>query len=326
MTSVARDEIFRSQIEPHRRAITAHCYRMLGSFQDAEEVAQESLLRGWQRLAELRDANAIKGWLYRVATNACLDLLKHRRRRRTQAHLVAPAADPEQSLGPPDNEHLWIEPAPDWLFEVPADASQGPEIRATMREHVGLAFVTALQLLPPKQRAALLLVDALDWTPHEAANLLKTTEASIYSRLQRARKALESSADLPSATDHDDEIVKRYVAIWESGNFDAFTELLAEDAIMSMPPQPEWFKGKTAIRRFLENIRSSQGRAFRFLPTRANGSPAVAIYSQADEASVYRSRGITVFLLREDGAVSQVTRFIGSHFVRRFGLPEQLSV
>ena len=160
MLSGSKDEPFRTQIEPHRRAITAHCYRMLGSLQDAEEVAQESLLRGWQRLDELRSSDASKAWLYRIATNACLDRLKQRRRR-VQSHQVAPQADPERPMGPPVHEYLWIEPAPDALLEIPADAGLQPDTRASMHESISLAFITALQLLPAKQRAALLLVDVL---------------------------------------------------------------------------------------------------------------------------------------------------------------------
>jgi len=162
----SRDDAFRIELEPHRRAITLHCYKMLGSLHDAEEIAQESLLRAWERLDELRSSGAAKAWLYRIATNACLDLLKARRRR-ALPHQVAPPADPEQPLGQPAHEALWIEPAPDALFDVPADPQQHPEAQASLHESVSLAFITALQLLPAKQRAALLLVDVLGWRPRE---------------------------------------------------------------------------------------------------------------------------------------------------------------
>jgi RNA polymerase sigma-70 factor, ECF subfamily len=164
---------------------------MLGSLQDAEEIAQESLLRGWQRLEELRSSSATKPWLYRIATNACLDRLKQRRRR-AQAHQIAPPADPDRPFGPPAQEVLWIEPAPDALLEIPGNAREQPEARAAMHESISLAFITALQLLPPKQRAALLLIDVLGWRPRETAELLKTTEISVNSLLQRARKNLET--------------------------------------------------------------------------------------------------------------------------------------
>lgn len=324
MLSDSKDEVFRTQLEPYRRAITAHCYRMLGSLQDAEEITQESFLRSWQRLDELRSSGSSKAWLYKIATNACLDRLKQRRRR-VQPHQVAPQADPERPFGPVDSERLWIEPAPDALFEVREDVRQQPDVRAAMHESIGLAFITALQVLQPKQRAALLLVDVLGWRPREAAELLETTEISVNSLLQRARKNLETyQAEPPRSARLDDaEIVRRYIAIWESGDIEAFTALLAEDAVMSMPPQPEWYAGRVAIARFLERVRAAEPRQYRFVSVRANGAPGVAVYARSAGGEPYDAAGITLFFAR-DRWVSQVTRFVVPSLFPLFGLPARM--
>src|SRR5262249_11142233 len=184
MLAQPREEEFRTQLEPLRREITLHCYRMLGSLDDAEEVVQESMLKAWQRLPELRSGGSIKAWLYKIATNACLDFLRSRRRR-TLPHLV-PALAAE--------EHPWLDPLPAAMLEVKDDERPGPEERMSTRESISLAFVAALQFLTPKQRAVLLLVDVLGWKPKDTAELLETNLASVNSLLQRARKGVESRA------------------------------------------------------------------------------------------------------------------------------------
>jgi RNA polymerase sigma-70 factor (ECF subfamily) len=280
---------------------------MLGSLADAEEIAQESLLRGWQRLDELRDGGAVKAWLYRIATNACLDRLKQRRR-----------------VNPPNHERLRIEPAPDALFELPDDAQKRPDAQASIRESVSLAFITALQLLPPKQRAALLLVDVLGWRPRETAELLKTTEVSVNSLLQRARKNLDAAPTEPESPSGpaEAEALRRYIAIWQSGNLDAFTAMLAQDAVVSMPPQVAWYAGHAAIRRFFERALATP-RQYRFVPVRANGAPAVAVYTRPSGSGAYGAAGITVLCMRGE-LITQVTRFVMPHLFSRFGLPERL--
>jgi RNA polymerase sigma-70 factor (ECF subfamily) len=298
---------------------------MLGSLQDAEEVAQESLVRGWQRLDELRSSSATRAWLYRIATNACLDLLKSRkRRRRALPFLVAPPASPDESIGPPAHEDAWIEPAPDTLLEAPDDDSQGqPDARASMRESIGLAFITVLQLLPPKQRAALLLVDVLGWRPRETADLLKTTVVSVNSLLQRARRAVETQEpDDSSATAVEDErLLRRFIATWQSGDLDAFAALLAEDAVLSMPPHPEWYAGRAAIQRFFIRLRAVAPRRYRMLPIRANGSPAIAFY-RASGGGAFEAAAIAVLSFRQ-GYVARITRFDSPRLFRSFGLPER---
>jgi RNA polymerase sigma-70 factor (ECF subfamily) len=323
MLAQSRDQAFRTHLEPHRRALTLHSYRMLGSIQDAEEIAQESLLRGWERLEELRSSGSAKAWLYRIATNACLDRLKGRRRR-ALPHQVVPAADPGRPVGPPQ-EGLWIEPAPDALLEVADDPRQRPDARASRHESIGLAFITALQLLPPKQRAALLLVDVVGWRPRETADLLKTTEVSVNSLLQRARKNLEARdvEPQPPAGAEDAALLRRIIATWESGDLDALTALLAEDAVFSMPPQAEWYAGRAAIRRFFERFLVTDPRRYRLVPIGANGSLAVGVYAGPIGGGPCDAVAITLFSVRR-GLVSRITKFTMPRLFPRFALPERL--
>jgi RNA polymerase sigma-70 factor (ECF subfamily) len=323
----ASEEAFRARFETHRRAITLHCYRMLGSLQEAEEVVQEALLRAWQRQDEVRSADATRAWLYKIATNACLDSLKTRRRR-ALPHLVAPSASVPTRFGPPAHEHRWVEPAPDALLDVADNAAHGPEARVSLRESVSLAFITALQFLSPRQRAALLLVDVLGWRPPEAAALLETSVFSVNSLLQRARKSVEARrrdsepAEAPSSRDA--ALLRRYIAMWESGDLDAFTALLADDARLSMPPQSEWFAGREAVRGFLAQMLAGEPRQYRFVPLGANGQPALAVYARLLTGNgAYQAAGITVFSIR-GGRIAELTRFTSQELFRLFGLPPHL--
>jgi RNA polymerase sigma-70 factor, ECF subfamily len=321
------EESFRTLFEPHRRSITLHCYRMLGSLQDAEEIVQETLLRAWQRQDELRSPSAMRAWLYKIATNASLDLLKARRRR-ALPHVVTPSPSTATALGPPADERLWVEPAPDSLLDTADDTAERPDARVSLRESIGLAFITALQLLPPKQRAALILVDVLGWRPQEAAALLETSVFSVNSLLQRARKGVEarSEPDMSSGASSSDDaaLLRRYITTWESGDLDAFTALLAEDARLSMPPQPEWFAGRDAIRRFLASVLAREPHQYRLLPIGANGQPAVAVYTRPIKPNaLYEAAAITLVAFR-GGRVSQMTRFTFPRLFPLFGLPARL--
>jgi RNA polymerase sigma-70 factor (ECF subfamily) len=318
------DDQFRTELEPHRRAITLHCYRMLGSLQEAEELAQESLLRAWQRIGERRESGATRFWLYKIATNGCLDVLKTRRRRRALPHLLAPPATPGAAFGPPLAEAAWVEPAPDTLLDPADDAEPGPERRVALRESIGLAFITALQLLSAKQRAVLLLVDVVGWRPQETADLLETSVASINSLLQRARKSVASQAagEAPAGPP-DDALLRRYIATWESGDLDAFAALLAEDARLAMPPQPEWYSGREAIRGFLAHIMATHLHRYRLVPIAANGQTAVAVYIAALPGGVFRGEAINVIATR-GGLVTQMTRFAAPRLFPLFGLAEIL--
>jgi len=323
MRAQPADEDFRTQLEPHRRAITLHCYRMLGSLQEAEELTQDSLLRAWQRLDQRRIPGSTRAWLYKIATNACLDVLKGRRRR-ALPHLLSPAASPAAGFGPPLAEGIWIEPAPDALFDAADEAAPGPDQRVSLRESVGLAFIIALQLLSARQRAVLLLVDVLGWRPEDTANLLETTVASVNSLLQRARKNVESRAgDDGDPGPADDALLRRYITTWESGDLDAFTALLAEDARLVMPPQPEWYAGRAAIRQFLAHIMATRPHRYRLVPVAANRQTAVAVYTAPPAGGELRGAAIHVIAMR-DGRVTQMTRFAAPHLFSLFGLPTQL--
>jgi RNA polymerase sigma-70 factor, ECF subfamily len=328
MSAGSSDSAFRTLFEPHRRPITLHCYRMLGSLQDAEEVVQEALLRAWQRRDEIRAHDALRAWLYQIATNACLDqLLKVRRRRRALPHLVA-APSTSVRIGPPLAEQLWVEPAPDALLDVPDEGSAWPEARVSQRESIGLAFITALQLLSPKQRAALLLVDVIGYEPRETAALLETSVASVNSLLQRARHSIEARRDqamAPPVSESDVARLGDFIGAWERGDLEAFTALLAEDALFSMPPQPEWYQGREAIGQFFAAIWTRLPGQRRLLPLAANGGLGVAVYNRATTPNaVFEAGGITLVTFRDE-QVASIVRFGLPGLFPRFGLPLQLA-
>ena len=326
MDARTSDESFRTLFEPHRRSITLHCYRMLGSLQDAEEIVQETLLRAWQRRDEVRSTSAIRSWLYKIATNACLDQLLKARRRRALPHLVAsPSTQPR--LGPATDERLWVEPAPDALLDMADDAGKRPDERVSLRQSIGLAFITALQLLPPKQRAVLLLSEVLGLPPQEVASLLETSVFSVNSLLQRARRSIEARRQdyaLPDMSSSDADLLRRFITAWEAGDLDAFAALLADDALLSMPPQPEWFAGREAIVSFFAAVWAADPGRRRLLPLGANGGPAVAVYRRPTTPNaVYEASGIVLVEIR-GARVLQMTRFAFPRLFPLFGLPSYL--
>ncbi|HET7539446.1 MAG TPA: RNA polymerase subunit sigma-70 [Polyangiaceae bacterium] len=325
MAEGVSDESFRAIFEPHRRSITLHCYRMLGSLHDAEEIVQETLLRAWQRQADVR-SGTMRPWLYKIATNACLDHLLKLRRRRTLPHLVAPPSSATAGVGPATDERLWLEPVPDALLDVADDARKRPDQRVPLRESVGLAFISALQWLSPKQRAALLLVDVLEWQPQEVAALLETSLFSVNSLLQRARKSLaeKRGEGAPGELSPSDAaLLQRFISAWESGDPEALSALLTEDAAFSMPPQPEWFAGREAIAQFFAAMWSERPGQRRLVPLAANGGPAVAVYRRLSRPNaVWEPSGITLLTLHE-GRISHITRFGSPGLFPLFGLPNQ---
>ncbi len=326
MTASASDSAFRALFEPHRRPITLHCYRMLGSLQDAEELVQETWLRAWQRKDEATSTST-RAWLYKIATNACLDHLRKARRRRALPHQVAPAANPALRIGAATDERLWLEPAPDTLLDVADDAERQPDARAAQRQSIGLAFLTTLQLLSPKQRAALLLVDVLGMKPDETAALLEVSVFSVNSLLQRARKSVAERRDVGAdgeVSSSEAAVVRRFIAAWESGDAEAFSAVLVDDARFNMPPQPEWFLGREAISQFFAAIWAAQPGERRLLPIAANGAPAVAVYRRAPTPGAhFEPAGITVLAIRGEH-VSELTRFGSLKLFPLFGLPARL--
>ena len=336
------EDAFRRLIEPHRRELHAHCYRMLGSVQDAEDALQDALLRAWRGLAGFAGRSSLRGWLYKIATNACLDVIA-RRPKRVLPFEYGPPVDPHDGIGQPVAESVWIEPYPDERLE-PGDRYLGPESRYELRESVELAFVAALQNLPAKQRAVLILREVLGFSAAEVADALDTSVQSVNSALQRARKAAderlpEESQQAALRTLGDEriqELVEAYMQAWEAGDVDTIVAMLTEEVTLAMPPMPTWFRGRDAVTRFLTDIAfagqeqrrqlvefAGDVRRVRLVPTWANGQPAFGAYYWNDEAGVYVPRALQVLTLR-DGRIDDITGFADPAMLRPFDLPERL--
>jgi RNA polymerase sigma-70 factor, ECF subfamily len=295
---------------------------MLGSLHDAEDIFQETFLRAWRARDRYHERDALRGWLYRIATNACLNALSSRRlARRVLPESHGPASDgvPE---GGPAREIAWLEPYPDRYLEGIADAEPGPEARYDARESVQIAFVAAIQYLPPRQRAVLLLHDVLGWSASETARLLDTSDTAVNSALQRARATLSSRfpAGRPSAPPPPDDrqrrLVARYVRAWEDADVDGFASLLRDDVVLNMPPWREWYCGRAPVASFFSWAWRAAGSLL--VPTAANRQPAFAQYV-ADESA---QRAHAIWLLTTEGdAVAALTGFIDPGVFADFGLP-----
>jgi RNA polymerase sigma-70 factor, ECF subfamily len=332
-------DAFRRLVEPYRKELHAHCYRMLGSTHDADDALQDALLRAWRGLAKFEGRSPIRAWLYRITTNASLDLIS-RRPRRVLPIDHGPAANPGDDLGEPLVESVWVEPYPDEILGL-EDGSASPEARYELRESVELAFIAALQHLPATQRAALILRDVLGFSAREAAEALETTVASVNGALRRARKAAaerlpDQSQQVAVRTLGDDalrELVERYVDAWERGDVDAILAMLAEDATFTMPPLPTWYRGHDAIGLFL--TRHALRDRWRLVPTRANGQLAFACYAWDADTGSYTALSLDVLTL-QGARATEVTSFVTpytrgparEHFAadvfERFGLPDRL--
>jgi RNA polymerase sigma-70 factor, ECF subfamily len=325
------EEAFARLIGPFRRELLVHCYRMLGSLQDAEDVLQEALLHAWRRLGTLRQPASFRAWLYKIATNACLDLLDERPRR-TLPSAVYPAADPREAMAEPIDAPIWLEPLPDeWL----AGAADHPEARYTMRESIALAFQLALQLLPPRRRAVLILRDVLAWQAKEVADLLDMTISAVNSALHRARATVRKyhGADRDAAVRSlpDDERTRRllneYVQAWGAADIAKLIALLKDDATWVMPPLATWYRGREAIHAFIvTRLLAARGVRGRYIATRANGQPAMAIYHRSDTNEVYQAVGLQVLTVDESvWQIAQVSTFMKPELFSRFDLAVELS-
>jgi RNA polymerase sigma-70 factor (TIGR02960 family) len=300
------EHAFRELTEPHRRELHVHCYRLLGSVQDAEDVLQETLLAAWRGLAAFEGRAGVRAWLYRIATNRCLNALRDARRRPAP---VPPFQPPEPTRY---GEHTWLEPYPG---DVP-DTAPGPEERHQARETIELAFIAGLMDLPPRQRAALVLKDVLGYPTAEVAAMLDTTETAVKAALQRARSTRPVRNRPDEATERD--LARRFATAFEADDIEGVLRLLTSDAWLTMPPAPHEYQGAEAIAAFLGTSAAWHGdRRFHLVPTRANTQPAFGCYLGGDAA------GLIVLTMTGD-RISAITRFLDSAALGYFGLPKYL--
>ena len=312
---------FAELIEPYRRELQLHAYRMLGSVADAEDTLQECLLAAWQGLARFEARASLRTWLYRIATNRALNMLRAASRRPTEAPMLTVEPPAPSRL----TEVVWLEPYPDILLDDFA-STVGPEARYEAREAISLAFVTALQLLPPQQRAVLILRDVLDFSAREAAEMLQTTESAVTSALKRARATLkrELPADRPPAAGSpaEQDLLERLVRAFEAGDVEGIVSLMAEDAWLRMPPLPLEYQGRQLAGQFLATVAFRNGRRYRLVATRANGQPAYGVYLRESLTPAWRAFGLFVITLAGD-EVAAITSF-NQAALGRLGLPRTL--
>jgi RNA polymerase sigma-70 factor (TIGR02960 family) len=322
-------EAFRGLVEPYRRELLVHCYRILGSVQDAEDLLQETLLAAWRGIGGYGERASVRTWLYRIATNRCLNALRAGARRPREYA----AYQPEIPLPEPSHrraEPSWLEPYPDVLLDEIADHTPGPEARYEVRESVSLAFLAALQQLPPRQRAVLVLRDVLGFRAAEVANILDTTENAVTSALTRARGALaqelpgpdREGAPLPNSR-QERRIVDDFSRAFEAGDVDAVVAMLTNDAQLTMPPLPLEYQGREAIRHFLATVALGNGRRHLLIPTRANGQPAFGYYLRDPRTPILHAHGVLVLTLTGD-RITALTRFHDNSLLTMFGLPRSL--
>ena len=316
---------FERLIEPYRGELQAHAYRMLGSLHDAEDAMQEALLRAWRSIGRFEGRSSLRSWLYTIATNSSLRLIE-RRPKRVLPIEFGPPADPHGDTGKPLTESTWIEPFPD--ERLADDGSASPEARYEQRESVELAFTAAMQHLPGLQRAALIMSDVLGFKPSEIAEALEATPASVYSALQRARKATEERLPAPSQQENRDsagderigEIVDHFMEAWENADVERIRALLTDDCVLAMPPYAEWFSGRDAVMDFLPRGPLKPRNRWKLVPTRANGQPALGSYYTEDDGAL-RAEGIIVLSFDDQGAISQIDSFRDPQLFPKFGLP-----
>jgi RNA polymerase sigma-70 factor, ECF subfamily len=323
------EDAFGRLVGPYRRELHAHCYRMLGSVPDAEDALQDALLGAWKGLARFEGRSSLRSWLYTITTNACLKAVQRRPKRVLPIDYGA-ASDPHDRPTEPLIESVWVDPYPDEHLVVEDEAAT-PEVRYEQRESLELAFIAALQHLPPRQRAVLIMRDVLGLSARETADALDTKPTSVDSVLQRAHKAVDArlpdqsqQAALSSLGDTElRKIVDGYVKAWERADIDSVVTMLAEAATLEMPPYPNWYAGREAVAAFLEATPLAADNRWRLLPTRANGQLAFGHYIWREEANVFVAREISVLTLRGK-QIEDITIFRDPEAVTRFGLPERI--
>ena len=311
-------DAFRELTDPYRRELHVHCYRILGSFQDAEDLIQETLLSAWQALDRF-DGRSLRAWLYRIATNRCLNYLRDNARRPKVAPVPESSSPFAEAI--PRDEPWWLEPYPDSLMD---DVALGPEARYDARESIALSFVAGLQRLPTQQRAALVLRDVLGFSASEAAEMLESTPASVNSALQRARGRVEHLGAVPDhvprvRSEDEAKTVDRFIDSFQQGDLEGVIALLSDDARFTMPPEPGELRGPGVIAEYLHS-RGVWGQDLKLVPTRANNQPAFGYYLSDPNANVHRSSGIMVLTVRAE-QISAITRFGDRSLLALFGLP-----
>jgi RNA polymerase sigma-70 factor, ECF subfamily len=322
--------------EPYRRELQIHCYRILGSLQEAEDVVQETYIKAWKHIGTYEGRASFRSWLYKIATNTCLDFLDSKRSRRLLPFQTGPASDPHAPIVPPTPELTWLEPFPDeWLADT---AAVNPEARYSQSESISLSFLTAVQVLPARQRAVLILRDVLDFSAIETAEVLELTVSSVNGALNRARKTLSKryQGRVPETTrfsladEKSKQLLDHYIQAWQAADVNGLVTLLKQDAILAMPPSPSWYQGNYSIGQFLAATVLGEGAMFagkakdrwRLLPTRANGTSAFGMY-QRDETKRYLAFGLQV-LIWEGNKIAQLTNFINPLLPSQFSLPTML--
>lgn len=317
-------------VAPYHAELHAHCYRMLGSVTDAEDALQETLIAAWRGLPGFEGRSSLRSWLYKIATNVCLKAIG-RRPKRVLPIDYAPAADPHDGPAEPVLESVWLEPYPDERLGLESGLL-GPDARYEQREGVELAFTAALQLLPARQRAVLILRDVLGFSARETAEALETTPVSVDSALQRAHKAVKKrmpkqsqQATLRSLGDEAlSELVERYAAAWERGDVEAIVAMLTEDARMTMPPLPTWYTGREEVAVFLSGWPHGGAKRWRLLPARANGQLAFGGYVWEEDKQTFVAHEINVLTLR-GAQIEEITAFLTPDSFQHFGLPAEIS-
>lgn len=311
-------DAFGQLVEPYRRELHVHCYRILGSVQDTEDVLQETLMAAWRGLGRFEGRASVRTWLYRIATNRCLNFLRDSRRRPPAGDARPPFRIPEPTR---IVEPSWIEPYPSDLPDIGA----GPEAAYESTEAISLAFVTALQNLPPRQRAVLVLCDVLGFRAAEAADMLETSESSVSSALKRARSAVPAGRrDRAPDSAAERAIADRFAKAYESGDIDGVVELLTADIRFTMPPTPLEYTGRAAVTAFLAaSFQARQGNGYRLVPTSANGQPAFGCYVEDRHSPIARAHGLMVLTVTGHG-VAEITRFVDNATIGYFGLPRTL--
>jgi RNA polymerase sigma-70 factor, ECF subfamily len=324
MSSATQEAEFVRLAGPYRSELLAHCYRMLGSVHDAEDQVQETLLRAWRSYDQFEGRSSLRTWLYRIATNTCLRAIETRQRRPLPSGLGQPGSNPAGPLDAPMPEVPWLEPIPDALV-VPSSAD--PASVVASRTNIRLALIAALQHLPPRQRAVLILRDVLGWRAAEVADLLGTTTVAANSALQRARAQLQQAAprdeDVREPADPGVvALLNRYAAAFENADVATLTGLLRDDAVVEMPPTPTWFVGREQVELFLRSHVLREPGQLRMIPTAANGQPALAEYARGHDG-VYRAFSIQVLTIA-GSRIARISAFLDPGLFEAFGLPAEL--